>query len=64
MDTKEVTKIVQNALEAAKKLDNAGDNPNQQASTPETFNCPECGGAVNANQSHCSYCGAELEWGD
>ena len=63
MEEKDVQKIVDNALKAAKTLDNTPDNPNTQTPTPEIFKCPECGGNVKANQTHCSYCGVELEWG-
>jgi len=58
-DSKEINRIVTNALKAAKELDNAQtDKPPEK----EEFKCPDCGGNVTANQVHCGYCGAELEW--
>lgn len=68
-----VEEIVRNALAESKRLEKEyktkedeserkrkeGEKPEEKE---ETFNCPECGENVRANQKFCNACGIELEW--
>jgi uncharacterized OB-fold protein len=47
-----------NELEEARKRKAEGDAKPET----ETFNCPECGEKVSANQKYCPGCGTELQW--